>query len=73
MALRLDIVVTTAIFVVKVNKITNLKMFESQYISDFLRYRPEFLHVIITLKDFKVTFSNMGPYSAPSFISEIVS
>ena len=36
-----------------------LKIFTSQYLSEFLRYGPDFLHVIITL-DFKITLTNMG-------------
>ena len=32
-----------------------------------------FLHVIITVIDLKIAFSNMGSYDAPSFISEVVS
>ena len=36
-----------------------LEIFKSQHLSDFLRYGPDFLHVIITL-DFKITLTNMG-------------
>ena len=43
------------------------------YFSDFFIYGPEFLHVIITFIDFKVTFSKMLSYGTPLFISEVVS
>ena len=39
------------------------------YFSDFFIYGPEFLHVIITFIDFKITYSNMAFCDAPSFIS----
>ena len=50
-----------------------LKIFKSQYLSEFLRYRPDFLHVIITFIGFQITFSIMGSYNTPPFISEVVS
>ena len=43
-----------------------LKIFKSQYLIEFLRYGPYFLHVVINLLGFKITFSNMGAHSAPS-------
>ena len=46
-----------------------LNNFKSQYLSDFLRYGPDFLHVIIDLIGFKITFCNMGSHGAPSLIS----
>ena len=39
----------------------------------FLRYTPDFLHVIITFIGFQITFSIMGSYNTPPFISEVVS
>ena len=50
-------------------KSCNLKIFKSQYLSEFLRYGPDFLHVIINFIGFKITFSNMGSHGAPSLIS----
>ena len=44
-----------------------LKIFESQYLSEFLRYGPDFLHVIINLICLKMTFRNIGSYGALSF------
>ena len=37
-----------------------LKIFKSQYLVEFLRYGPNFLHVIIALKGFE-----MSPTSHP--------
>ena len=50
-------------------KIRNLTIFKSQYLGEFLRYGPDFLHVIINIIGFKITFSNMGAHGAPSLIS----
>ena len=36
-------------------KSLNLKIFKSQYLVEFLRYGPNFLHVIIALKGFEIT------------------
>ena len=47
----------------------NPRIFKSQYLSECLRYEPDFLHVIINFIDFKITFSNMGSNGAPSLIS----
>ena len=49
--------------------------FASQTNTEFLRYRPDFLHVIINFIGFQITFSNMnmGSYNTPPFISEFVS
>ena len=47
----------------------NLKIFKSQYLSEFLRYRPDFLHVIMNFIGLKITFSNMGSHGALSLIS----
>ena len=47
----------------------HLKIFKFQYLGEFLRYGPDFLHVIINFIGFKITFSNMGSYGAPSLIS----
>ena len=59
-----------AIFLGKgTTKSQNLKMFKSQYLSEFLSYGPDFLHVIIDFIGFKIPFSNMGSHGAPSFIS----
>ena len=46
-----------------------LQIFKFQYLSESLRYGPDFLHVIITLK---ITLKGMVSYGAPSFISEVV-
>ena len=46
-----------------------LKIFNSQYLSEFLRYGPDFLHVIINFIGLKITFSNMGSHGAFSLIS----
>ena len=43
-----------AIFLGKgTTKSQNLKMFKSQYLSEFLSYGPDFLHVIIDFIGFK--------------------
>ena len=34
-----------------------LKIFKSQYLVEFLRYGPNFLHVIIALKGFEITLT----------------
>ena len=47
----------------------NLKIFKSQYLSEFLRYRLDFLHVIMNFIGLKITFSNMGSHGALSLIS----
>ena len=47
----------------------HLKIINSQYLSEFWRYGPDFLHVIITFIGFKITFNNMGSKVAPSLIS----
>ena len=44
-----------------------IKILKSKYLSEFLRYGPDFLHVIMTFIDFKITFRNMGSYGAPAF------
>ena len=51
-------------------KSPNLKIFQSQYLNEFLRYGPDFLHVIRNFIGFKKTFSNMGsqPKTAPTRI-----
>ena len=56
-----------------VTKSRNLQNFKSQYLSEFLSYRPDFLHVIINFKGFHITFSNMNmeSYNTP-FISKFV-
>ena len=54
-------------------KLCHLKSFKSQCLSEFFRYGPDFLHVIITFIDLQITISKMGFYSTPSFISEVVS
>ena len=46
----------------------NLKSFKSKYLSEFLRYGPDFLHVIINVLGLKITFSNMGSHGAHSLI-----
>ena len=50
-------------------KSRNPKIFKSQYLSDFLRYGPDFLHVIINIIGFKNLFRNMVSHGAPSLIS----
>ena len=68
--LYLKIEQVTAILVGKgTTKSPNLKIFKSQYLSEFLRYGPDFLHVIINLTGFKIFFFNMGAYCASSLIS----
>ena len=47
----------------------NLKIFKPQYLIDFLRYGPDFLHVIIKFVCLKITYSNMGARGALSLIS----
>ena len=47
----------------------NLKIFKSQYLSEILRYGPDFLHVFINFIGLKITFSNMGSQGAISWIS----
>ena len=42
----------------------NLKIFKPQYLIEFLRYGPDFLHVIIKFIGLKITFCNMGAYGA---------
>ena len=60
----------TAIFISQGGtKSCNLKIFKYQYFSEFLRYGPEFLHVIINLLGFNKTFRNMISHGAPSLIS----
>ena len=60
----------TAIFIDQgTTKSHYLKIFKSQYLSEFLRYGPDFLHVIINLIGFKMIFSNMGAHGAHSLIS----
>ena len=60
----------TAIFVDQgTTKSHYLKIFKSQYLSEFLRYGPDFLHVIINIIGFKITFSNMGAHGTPSLIT----
>ena len=51
----------------------NLRYLKSQYLSEFSRYEPEFLDAIITFIGFKITFSSIGSYGAPSFSSDVVS
>ena len=46
-----------------------MSKFKPPYLSEFLRYGPDFWHDIITFIDFKITFSNIGSFGAPSFIS----
>ena len=46
-----------------------LKIFKSQYLSEFLRYGPDFLHVIMNFIGLKIPFSNMGSHGALSLIS----
>ena len=50
-------------------KSRNQKLFKYQYLSEFLRYGPEFLHVIINILGFNKTFRNMISHGAPSLIS----
>ena len=45
------------------------KIFKFQYLTEFLRCGPDFLHVIRNFKGFKITFSNMGSNGAVSLIS----
>ena len=47
-----------------------LKILKSQYLSEFLRYWPDFLHVIINFAGLKITYSSMGLYGTFSLISE---
>ena len=47
----------------------NPRIFKSQYLSECLRYEPDFLHVIINFIGFKITFSNRRSHGAPSLIS----
>ena len=47
----------------------NLKIFKSQYLSEFLRYMPDFVHVIMNFIGLKKPFSNMGSHGALSLIS----
>ena len=49
-------------------KSRNQKLFKYQYLSEFLRYGPEFLHVIINLVGFKFFFLQDG-VSRHSFIN----
>ena len=59
-----------AIFVGQgMTKSHDLNIFKSQYLGEFLRYGPDFLHVIINFIGLKITFSNMGSHSALSLIS----
>ena len=46
-----------------------LKNFKCQYLIEILRYRSNFLHVIITFKGFKITFSNIRSHGAPFLLS----
>ena len=48
-------------------KSRNQKLFKYQYLSEFLRYGPEYLHVIINLVGFKFFFLQDG-VSRHSFI-----
>ena len=52
-----------------VTKSRNLQNFKSQYLSAFLRYRPDFLHVIINFIGHKITFSNIGSHGTLSLFS----
>ena len=59
-----------AIFVGQgMTKSRNLKILIFQYLSKFLRYGPDFLHVIINIIGYKNLFSNMVSHGAPSLIS----
>ena len=49
-----------------------LKIFKSQYLSEFLSYGLDFLHVIITFIGIKITICNMGSHSTPLLISGAV-
>ena len=51
-------------------KSLNLKIFKSQYLSEFLRYDPYILYVIINFICLKKTFSNMGSQDTLSLISK---
>ena len=53
-------------------KSRNLKIFKSQYLSEFLRYEPDILYVIMNFICLKITFSNMGSHGTLSLISEWV-
>ena len=46
-----------------------LKNFIFQYLVEFLRYGPNFCHVIIPLTDFKITFCKIRSRDAPCLIS----
>ena len=46
-----------------------LKIFISQYLSEFLRYGPDFLHVTIDFIGLKIIFSNMGFHGALLLLS----
>ena len=46
-----------------------LKIFKSQYLIEFLRYKTDFLHVLIDFIGFKITFRNMGSHGPLSLIS----
>ena len=56
----------------KMTKSRNLKIFKSQYLSDFLRYQPDILYVIMHFICLKITFSNMWSHGTLSLISEWV-
>ena len=59
-----------AIFVGQgMTKCRYLKIFKLQYLVEFLRYGPNFLHVIIALIGFKITFSNIWSHGTPCLIS----
>ena len=52
-------------------KSPNLKNFKSQYRSKFVRYGTDFLHVIIILIGFKISFINTGSQKDPLLISRL--
>ena len=45
-----------------------LKIFKSQYLVEFFRYGPIFLHVIITFMGFQKAFCNIRSQGAPLLI-----
>ena len=51
------------------SKFPHLKILKSQYLSEFLRYGPDFLHVIMNFIGLKITFSNKGSHGPLSLIS----
>ena len=59
----------TAIFVGQgTTKYCKPQISKSQYLSDCLRYGLNFFHLIINFKCFKITFSSIKSYTAPSFL-----